>query len=42
MGQDAVALETRWKYAAIGLAALVVAQFFWWNSKAPQVLRGRR
>jgi hypothetical protein len=29
----------RWKYATIGLAALAVAQFFWWNAKAPQVLR---
>jgi hypothetical protein len=32
-------VSTRWKYAALGLAGLVVAQFFWWNAKAPQVLR---
>jgi len=30
---------SRWKYAALGLAGLVVAQFWWWNKKAPQVLR---
>lgn len=28
-----------WKYAAIGLTGLVVAQFFWWNKKAPEVLK---
>jgi len=40
LGQATIAPETRWKYAALGLGALVVAQFFWWDSKAPQVLRG--
>lgn len=39
LGQ-AMDTETRWKYAALGLGALVVGQFFWWDSKAPQVLRG--
>jgi hypothetical protein len=39
MGQATIAPETRWKYAALGLAGLVVAQFWWWNKKAPQVLR---
>ena len=39
LGQAAMAPETRWKYAALGLAGLVVAQFWWWNKKAPQVLR---
>jgi hypothetical protein len=29
-----------WKYATFALGALVVGQFFWWDSKAPQVLRG--
>jgi len=38
LGQ-AAEVSSRWKYAAIGLAALVVAQFAWWNAKAPQVLR---
>jgi hypothetical protein len=28
-----------WKYATMGLGALVVAQFFWWNKKAPEVLK---
>lgn len=28
-----------WKYATIGLGALVVGQFLWWNAKAPQVLK---
>jgi hypothetical protein len=32
-------VTSRWKYAALGLAGLVVAQFWWWNKKAPQVLR---
>jgi len=31
-------VSPNWKYATYGLAALVVAQFFWWDSKAPQVL----
>lgn len=31
-------VDVRWKYAALGLGALVVAQFFWWDSRAPQVL----
>jgi hypothetical protein len=28
-----------WMYAAWGLSALVVSQFFWWNAKAPGVLK---
>jgi hypothetical protein len=28
-----------WKYATLGLSALVVGQFFWWNKKAPEVLK---
>jgi len=39
LGQIADGVSGRWKYAAVGLGALVVAQFFWWNAKAPQVLR---
>lgn len=27
-----------WKVATFVLGGLVVAQFFWWNAKAPQVL----
>ena len=41
LGQaDPEQVTVRWKYATVGLAALVVAQFFWWDAKAPQVLRG--
>ena len=40
LGQATMAPETRWKYATFALGALVVGQFFWWDSKAPQVLRG--
>jgi len=40
LGQATVDPETRWRYTAYALGALVVAQFFWWDSKAPQVLRG--
>lgn len=40
LGQAAMTPETRWKYTALGLGALVIGQFFWWDSKAPQVLRG--
>jgi hypothetical protein len=29
----------RWKMATAGLAVLLVAQFLWWDAKAPQVLR---
>jgi hypothetical protein len=31
-------VSRNWKFAAIGLGALVVAQFVWWNKKAPGVL----
>jgi hypothetical protein len=31
-------VSQNWKYATYALGALVVAQFFWWDSKAPQVL----
>jgi hypothetical protein len=40
LGQLVDSVSTRWKYAALGLGALVVAQFFWWDARAPQVLRG--
>lgn len=33
-------VSVKWKYATMGLGVLVVAQFFWWDSKCPQVLRG--
>jgi len=40
--RHAVSNETRvhpaWKWATIGLSGLAVAQFWWWNKKAPQVL----
>jgi len=36
------AVSRRWKYAALTLAGLIVAQFFWWDRKAPWVLRGGR
>ena len=38
-------VDRKWKYAALGLGALVVLQFVWWNNRAPQVLNlgaGRR
>lgn len=38
LGQ-AGSVSSGWQYAALGLGALVVAQFFWWNAKAPQVLK---
>ena len=28
-----------WKYATFALGVVVVGQFFWWNAKAPEVLR---
>ena len=31
--------SSAWMYGAIGLGALVVGQFFWWNAKAPGVLK---
>lgn len=41
LGQTDVGTSSRWRYTALGLAALAVAQFFWWNAKAPWVLRGK-
>lgn len=42
LGQaDTGTTSSRWKYAALGLAALAVAQFFWWDRRAPWVLRGK-
>jgi len=38
LGQ-AADVSPRWKWATFGLVGLVVAQFWWWNKKAPQVLR---
>lgn len=32
-------VDTKWKYAALGLGALVIAQAVWWNKKAPEVLQ---
>ena len=32
-------VSSRWKYATFALAGLVVVQAWWWNEKAPQVLR---
>ena len=31
-----------WKYATVTLGGLVIAQFFWWNKKAPEVLKLRK
>jgi len=39
LGQ-AADVSPRWKWATFGLVGLVVAQFFWWDARAPQVLRG--
>lgn len=42
LGQNAsggsAQVSPNWKYATYALGALVVAQFFWWDAKAPQVL----
>lgn len=32
-------MENKWKIATFVFGGLVVAQFFWWNAKAPEVLR---
>lgn len=32
-------VSQNWKYATIGLVGLVVVQAWWWNKKAPEVLR---
>jgi hypothetical protein len=32
-------VSSNWKYATVGLGALLVVQFWWWNKKAPEVLR---
>lgn len=32
-------VSRNWQYAALGLGALIVVQFFWWNKKAPEVLK---
>ena len=39
MSASAEAREARWRYTSYALGALIVAQFFWWNAKAPQVLK---
>jgi len=39
LGQDTATVDTRWKYAALGLGALVIVQAWWWNKKAPNVLK---
>jgi len=30
-------VSVNWKYAAFAGAGLLVAQFLWWNAKAPEV-----
>lgn len=32
-------VSQNWKYASFVLGGLIVAQFFWWNAKAPEVLK---
>lgn len=32
-------VSRNWQYATVALSVAVVAQFFWWNAKAPQVLK---
>jgi len=32
-------VSANWKYATIGLIGLAAFQFWWWNKKAPQVLK---
>jgi hypothetical protein len=39
LGQIVDGVSTRWKYATFGLIGLVIAQAWWWNRAAPQVLR---
>lgn len=36
------AVSVNWKYATLLAGGLLVAQFLWWDAKAPQVLRGGR
>ena len=31
-----------WKYATVALSVALVAQFAWWNKKAPNVLAGKK
>jgi hypothetical protein len=42
-GFGQISIETgvspRWKWAALGLVGLLGVQFWWWNKKAPQVLK---
>lgn len=32
-------VSANYKYATFILGGLIVAQFFWWNAKAPEVLK---
>ncbi len=32
-------VSANWKYATIGLVGLALFQAWWWNKKAPQVLK---
>jgi len=41
LGEAPEPVDAKWKWAALGLGGLVIAQFFWWDAKAPQVLRKR-
>jgi hypothetical protein len=42
LGQATIAPETRWKYAALGLGALVVVQAAWWINRYPEAVGLRR
>jgi|GEM_PF-2231371 hypothetical protein len=32
-------VSANWKYATFGLVGLLGVQFWWWNKKAPEVLK---
>jgi hypothetical protein len=36
---EAEPVSANWKYASFGLVALLGVQFWWWNKKAPEVLK---
>ena len=36
---EAETVSANWKYATFGLVGLLGVQFWWWNKKAPEVLR---
>jgi hypothetical protein len=41
LGQAFDGVSPRWKWATLGLVGFAIAQFLWWNAKAPQVLGGK-